>query len=156
MKRRQCRNVKVGDIIIGGGFPVAVQSMTTTDTRDVDATVGQVSQLFEAGADIVRLSVLNQAEAARLKSIRERVDGPLVADIHFNHKLALQAIEAGFDKIRINPGNIGAEWKVRELAGAAAAAEVPIRIGVNSGSLPEDLLDKYGYDDPRAFCEAAL
>ena len=155
-ERRKSRAVKIGDVIVGGGFPITVQSMTTADTRDVEATVGQISQLFDAGCDIVRLSVLNQQAADRLKEIRERITGPLVADIHFQHKLALQAIEAGFDKIRINPGNIGAEWKVREVTQAARDAEVPIRIGVNSGSLPKDLLDRYGYDDPRAFCEAAM
>ena len=155
-KRRPCRAVKVGDVLIGGGFPVTVQSMTNTDTRDVGATVAQIRQLLEAGCDIVRLSVLNKQAAACLGDIRKQIEGPLVADIHFNHKLALAAIEAGFDKIRINPGNIGADWKVRELAQAAKEAEVPIRIGVNSGSLPEDTLEKHGHDDPRAFVEAAL
>jgi len=154
--RRPCRAVKIGGVLIGGGFPVAVQSMTNTDTRDVPATVAQIRQLFAAGCDIVRLSVLNKQAAACLSDIRKQIEGPLVADIHFNHKLALAAIEAGFDKIRINPGNIGADWKVRELARAAKETEVPIRIGVNSGSLPEDVLAKYGHDDPRAFVEAAL
>ncbi|HOP08300.1 MAG TPA: flavodoxin-dependent (E)-4-hydroxy-3-methylbut-2-enyl-diphosphate synthase [candidate division Zixibacteria bacterium] len=156
VKRRESRAVKVGDLIIGGGFPVTVQSMTTSDTRDIAATVKQIKQLFEAGAEIVRLSVLNQEAARCLKAIREQTTGPLVADIHFHYKLALAAIEAGFDKIRINPGNIGEEWKVREVTRAAGEAEVPIRIGVNSGSLPKDLLKQYGHDDPRAFAEAAL
>jgi len=156
IQRRKSRAVKIGDVIIGGGFPIAIQSMTTADTRDVTATVTQINQLFDAGCEIVRLSVLNHKAADHLKSIREKVTGPLVADIHFQYKLALKAIEAGFDKIRINPGNIGAEWKVREVTKAAKDAEVPIRIGVNSGSLPKDLLEKYGQDDPQAFCEAAL
>ena len=156
IKRRKSRVVKVGDVLIGGGFPVSIQSMTTADTRDVEATVAQVNRLFEAGCDIVRLAVLNHDAARRLPEIRQRVSRPLVADIHFQYKLALKAIAAGFDKIRINPGNIGAEWKVREVAGAAKDAEVPIRIGVNSGSLPKDLLEKYGCDDPNAFVEAAL
>lgn len=156
IKRRQSRAVKIGDVIIGGGFPIAVQSMTNTDTRDVGATVAQANQLFEAGADIVRLSVLNNDAADRLAEIRERIEQPLVADIHFQYKLALRAIKAGFDKIRINPGNIGDDWKVREVTKAARDAEVPIRIGVNSGSLPKDLLEQYGHDDPRAFVEAAL
>lgn len=156
IKRRKSRVVKIGDVIIGGGFPIAVQSMTTSDTRDVDATVNQIKVLFESGCDIVRLSVLNHQAANQLKKIREQISQPLVADIHFQYKLALKAIEAGFDKIRINPGNIGAEWKVREITKAAKDSGVPIRIGVNSGSLPRDVLEKYGHDDPKAFVEAAL
>lgn len=156
IKRRQSRSVKIGDVLIGGGFPIAVQSMTTADTRDVEATVKQTLDLFAAGADIVRLSVLNHHAGDKLEEIRKRIKQPLVADIHFQYKLALKAIEAGFDKIRINPGNIGAEWKVREVTKAALEHEVPIRIGVNSGSLPEDILAKYGHDDPRGFVEAAL
>jgi len=156
VNRRQSRAVKIGDLIIGGGFPVAIQSMTTADTRDTEATISQINQLFEAGCEIVRISVLNHDAAEKLKEIRSRVTQPLVADIHFQYKLALKAIEAGFDKIRINPGNIGAEWKVREVTKAAKDAEVPIRIGVNSGSLPEDLLEEYGHDDPRAFVEGAM
>ena len=154
--RRKSRAVKIGDCIIGGGFPIAIQSMTTTDTRDEDATVAQINQLFEAGCDIVRISVLNHEASDHLEAIRKRVTKPLVADIHFQYKLALKAIEAGFDKIRINPGNIGAEWKVREVTKAAKDKGVPIRIGVNSGSLPKDLLEKFGHDDPQAFVEAAL
>jgi len=154
--RRKSRAVKVGDVLIGGGFPIAVQSMTTTDTRDVEATVAQAGQLFEAGADIVRMAVLNRQAGEKLAEIRKQITKPLVADIHFQYKLALMAIEAGFDKVRINPGNIGDDWKVREVTKAAKDAEVPIRIGVNSGSLPKDLLEQYGHDDPRAFVEAAL
>ncbi len=156
IKRRKSRAVKIGDVIIGGGFPVAIQSMTTTDTRDVAATVTQINQLFEAGCDIVRISVLNHEAGDCLKSIRDQVTKPIVADIHFQYKLALKAIEAGFDKIRINPGNIGAEWKVREVTKAAKDSGVPIRIGVNSGSLPKDILEAFGHDDPRAFVDAAL
>ncbi|UCD63232.1 MAG: flavodoxin-dependent (E)-4-hydroxy-3-methylbut-2-enyl-diphosphate synthase [Candidatus Zixiibacteriota bacterium] len=156
VQRRKSRAVKVGDVIIGGGFPISIQSMTTADTRDVAATVGQINQLFDAGCDIVRLSVLNHDAADKLKEIRGQVSRPLVADIHFQYRLALKAIAAGFDKIRINPGNIGAEWKVREVASAAKGTGVPIRIGVNSGSLPKDLLEKYGRDEPQAFTEAAL
>lgn len=156
VKRRKSRSVKIGDVLIGGGFPIAIQSMTTTDTRDVEATVKQTQDLFDAGCDIVRLSVLNHEAADCLRSIRQRISKPLVADIHFQYKLALKAIEAGFDKIRINPGNIGAEWKVREVTKAAKDAGVPIRIGVNSGSLPTDVLEQYGHDDPRGFVEAAM
>ncbi len=156
LSRRKSRVVKIGDVLIGGGFPIAIQSMTTADTRDVEASVVQINQLFEAGCDIVRVSVLNHDAADRLADIRQRVFKPLVADIHFQYRLALKAIEAGFDKIRINPGNIGAEWKVRELTKAAKAKEIPIRIGVNSGSLPRDLLEQYGHHDPHALVEAAL
>ena len=154
--RRKSRAVKIRDVLIGGGFPIAIQSMKTADTRDVEATVAQINQLFEAGCEIVRISVLNHDAAKGLKSIREHVSKPLVADVHFQYKLALKANEAGGHKIRINPGNIGAEWKVREVTSAAKDAGVPIRIGVNSGSLPKDLLDKYGHDDPQAFAEAAM
>lgn len=156
VKRRKSRTVKIGDVLIGGGFPVAIQSMTNSDTRQVEATIKQINQLFEAGCDIVRISVLNHEAADRLVEIRQKISGPLVADIHFQYKLALKAIAAGFNKIRINPGNIGAEWKVREVTKAAKEAGVPIRIGVNSGSLPKDLIKKYGHDDPNAFVEAAL
>lgn len=156
IKRRKSRTVKIGDVLIGGGFPIAIQSMTTADTRDVAASVKQINQLFDAGADIVRISVLNHDAGNHLQAIRDQVSKPLVADIHFQYKLALKAIEAGFDKIRINPGNIGAEWKVREVTKAAKEREIPIRIGVNSGSLPKDLLEKYGHDNPIAFTEAAL
>lgn len=157
IQRRKSKAVKIGKVIIGGGFPIAIQSMTTTDTRDVEATVKQTLDLFEAGCDIVRLSVLNHDAGDHLEAIRQRIpDRPLVADIHFQYKLALKAISAGFDKIRINPGNIGAKWKVQEVTRAAKDAGVPIRIGVNSGSLPKDLLDKFGHDDPQAFAEAAM
>ena len=156
IKRRKSRAVKIGGVIIGGGFPVAIQSMTNTDTRDVAATVGQIRQLFDAGCEVVRLSVLDDEAAGCLKAIREQTEGPLVADIHFQYKYALEAIKAGFDNVRINPGNIGAAWKVREVTQAAKDAEVSIRIGVNSGSLPKDLLEKYGHGDPRAFSESAL
>ena len=155
-QRRKSRAVKVGKVIIGGGFPISIQSMTNTDTRDAAATVAQINQLFEAGCDIVRLSVPNSEAAKQLKTIREQVAQPLVADIHFQYKLALAAVAAGFDKIRINPGNIGEPWKVREVTRACREAEIPIRIGVNSGSLPKDLLEKYTPDNPEVYVEAAL
>ncbi len=158
VKRRKSRSVKIGDVLIGGGFPIAVQSMTTADTRDAQTAASQINALYESGCDIVRISVLNHDAGDNLKKIRELVDSsrPIVADIHFQYKLALKAIEAGFDKIRINPGNIGAEWKVREVTSAAKDKGVPIRIGVNSGSLPEDILKKYGHNSPEAFAEAAM
>lgn len=156
IQRRMSRPVKVGSVIIGGGFPVAIQSMTNTLTHDVAATVSQARQLFEAGCELVRMAVPNERAAAVLPSIREQLDGPLVADIHFNHKLALAAIEAGFDKIRINPGNIGDAAKIRAVAEAAGMKGVAIRVGVNSGSLPGDLQERFGHDNPEAFAEAAL
>ncbi len=158
VKRRKSRVVKIGEVLIGGGFPIAVQSMTTADTRDADLAASQINALYDSGCDIVRISVLNHDAGDSLKKIRQLVDPsrPIVADIHFQYKLALKAIEAGFDKIRINPGNIGAEWKVRELTTAAKDKGIPIRIGVNSGSLPEDIIKKYGHDSPEAFAETAM
>ncbi|MDD4050631.1 MAG: flavodoxin-dependent (E)-4-hydroxy-3-methylbut-2-enyl-diphosphate synthase [candidate division Zixibacteria bacterium] len=154
--RRKTRAVKVGGVIIGGGFPVTVQSMTATDTRDIEATVGAIKRLEEAGCDIIRVAVLDEQAAAVLGQIKSRIAIPLVADIHFSQTLALTAIAQGVDKIRINPGNIGPDWKVAEVAEAAKDAGVPIRIGVNSGSLPKDLLEEFGHDDPRAFVGAAV
>nr|MBN2276943.1 flavodoxin-dependent (E)-4-hydroxy-3-methylbut-2-enyl-diphosphate synthase [candidate division Zixibacteria bacterium] len=154
--RRKSRAVKVGNVIIGGGFPVSVQSMTNTDTRDVAATVAQIKQLEQAGCEIIRVAVLDDDAAAKLHEIKARINIPLVADIHFKYKLALKAIAGGVDKIRINPGNIGEDWKVREVVKAAKDAGIPIRVGVNSGSLPKDLTERYGHDDPEAFVTAAL
>jgi (E)-4-hydroxy-3-methylbut-2-enyl-diphosphate synthase len=154
--RRKTRAVKIGQVIIGGGFPIAVQSMTTTETRDVASTVTQIEQLIAEGCDIVRVAVLDDEAASKLGEIKSKISIPLVADIHFKYKLALEAIRQGVDKIRINPGNIGADWKVQEVTSAAKDAGLPIRIGVNSGSLPKDLLEKYGHDNPQGFVEAAL
>ncbi len=154
--RRKSRAVKVGGVIVGGGFPVSVQSMTNTDTADVKATVAQIKRLEEAGCEIVRVAVLNAKAANNLGKIKKQIAIPLVADIHFSHTLALKAIKQGVDKVRINPGNIGEDWKVAEVVTAAHDAEIPIRIGVNSGSLPEDLLNEFGHDDPRALVAAAL
>ncbi|MCK5127427.1 MAG: flavodoxin-dependent (E)-4-hydroxy-3-methylbut-2-enyl-diphosphate synthase [candidate division Zixibacteria bacterium] len=156
IERRKSRAVKIGDVIIGGNFPIAIQSMTTTDTRDIEATVKQIEQLEEAGCEIVRVAVLNKPAAECLGKIKKQIKIPLVADIHFSHNLALIAIAQGVDKVRINPGNIGPDWKVAEVVKAAKDAEIPIRIGVNSGSLPQDLLDEFGHEDPRAFVGAAL
>lgn len=156
IQRRTSRAVKIGSVIIGGGFPVAIQSMTNTLTHDVGATVAQARVLFEAGCEIVRIAVPNERAAAVLPNLRRELDGPLVADIHFNHKLALAAIEAGFDKIRINPGNLDDPGKVRAVAEAAGKHGVAIRVGVNSGSLPGDLRERFGHDNPEAFAEAAL
>src|SRR5438046_4711222 len=150
------RSVKVRDIQIGGGAPVVVQSMTKTDTTDVDATIRQIEEMVEAGCEIVRIAVPDDDAASAMKEIRKRTDVPLVADIHFHYKLALKALEAGIDKLRINPGNIGHIDRVREIVRAAQAQGVPIRIGVNGGSLEKDLLKKYGTATPDAMVESAL
>lgn len=154
---RQTRAVKIGNMQIGGGAPVAVQSMTKTDTTDVDGTVRQIEEMITAGCEIVRLAVPDKEAALALKEIRRRVPGvPLVADIHFHYKLALMALDAGVDKLRLNPGNIGAHERVREVTRAAQAQGVPIRIGVNGGSLEKDLLARYGTATPEAMVESAL
>ena len=140
---RKTRPVQVKNIQIGGGAPVVIQSMTKTDTSDVGATVAQIEEMVRAGCEIVRLAVPDNDAAVALKEIRKRVpDVPIVADIHFHYKLALLALEAGIDKLRLNPGNIGAHERVREVVRAAQAQKVPIRIGVNGGSLEKDLLKK--------------
>ncbi|HEV2765542.1 MAG TPA: flavodoxin-dependent (E)-4-hydroxy-3-methylbut-2-enyl-diphosphate synthase [Pyrinomonadaceae bacterium] len=150
------RQIDVGGVKIGGGAPVAVQSMTKTETTDVDATVRQIEEMVRAGCEIVRLAVPDKPAAVALKEIRKRVpDVPLVADIHFHYKLALMALEAGVDKLRLNPGNIGAHERVREVVRAAQAQRVPIRIGVNGGSLEKDLLKRYGTATPEAMVESA-
>jgi len=154
---RETRAVKIGKMQVGGGAPVAVQSMTKTDTSDVEGTVKQIGEMMSAGCEIVRLAVPDKDAAIALKEIRRRVpDVPLVADIHFHYKLALMALEAGVDKLRLNPGNIGAHERVREVTRAAQAQGVPIRIGVNGGSLEKDLLAKYGTATPEAMVESAL
>jgi (E)-4-hydroxy-3-methylbut-2-enyl-diphosphate synthase len=155
-RRRKSRPIKIGSVIIGGGFPVAIQSMTNTDTRNDAATVAQIEALTKEGCEIVRAAVLDEEAAAALGKIKSKISIPLVADIHFKYKLALEAIKQGVDKIRINPGNIGEKWKVREMVKAAKDAGIPIRVGVNSGSLPKDLLDKYGHDNPEGLAQAAL
>src|SRR2546430_11352759 len=137
---RHTRAVRVKDVQIGGGAPVAVQSMTKTDTADVEGTVAQIEEVVRAGCEIVRVAVPNTDAAVALKEIRRRVPGvPLVADIHFHYKLALMALEAGVDKLRLNPGNIGAIERVREVVRATKKRGIPIRIGVNGGSLEKDL-----------------
>lgn len=154
--RRKSRSIKIGAVLIGGGFPVAIQSMTTTDTRDIEATVRQIESLQNEGCEIVRVSVLNMDAAQSLGEIKSRISIPLVADIHFRYKLALEAIKQGVDKVRLNPGNIGARYKIEAVCSAAKDRGIPIRIGVNSGSLPQDLLARYGHDDPEAFALAAM
>ena len=155
--RRNSRVVRVGGLAIGGTSPIPVQSMTNTDPRDREATLRQVRALVDAGCDIVRLAVPDAGAAAIFSYLKEQgVTVPLVADIHFDHKLALEAVAAGADKIRINPGNVGSRDKVAEVVRACRAAGVPIRIGVNGGSLEKSLLAKYGAPTAEAVAESAL
>ncbi len=154
--RKETKAVKVRNIQIGGGAPVAVQSMTKTDTTDVDATIRQIEEMQKAGCEIVRIAVPDDDAAAALKEIRKRTEMPIVADIHFHYKLALKALEAGVDKLRLNPGNIGSIERVREVVRAAEAQKVPIRIGVNGGSLEKDLLRKYGTATAEAMVESGM
>lgn len=156
MIRKPTRPVSVGGITIGGGAPISVQSMTNTDTRDIDATVAQVLALEREGCEIVRVSVYDMECASAIRQIKARVHLPLVADIHFDHRLAIASIENGIDKLRINPGNIGSQAKVRELAAAAKSAGIPIRIGVNAGSLQKDILKRDGGPTPKGMVESAL
>ncbi|HEY8349165.1 MAG TPA: flavodoxin-dependent (E)-4-hydroxy-3-methylbut-2-enyl-diphosphate synthase [Clostridia bacterium] len=156
IKRKKTRKIRIGDIYIGGDAPVAVQSMTNTDTRDVASTVDQIKRLEEAGCDIVRVAVPDSEAAEALKSIKKSISIPLVADIHFDYRLALASIENGADKIRINPGNIGGTDRVKKVVEAAKARGIPIRIGVNSGSLEKHILAKYGEVTPEAMAESAM
>ena len=154
--RRETRAIQVGGVAVGGGAPVVVQAMTKTDTRDVRATVAEIRRLEKAGAEIVRLAVPDRAAAAALREIGKRVRVPLIGDIHFDHRLALAALDAGIDGLRLNPGNIGSPDKVREVVRAAAERGVPIRIGVNSGSLEKDILARAGGVTAGAMVESAL
>ena len=155
-ERRKTRPVKVGRYVVGGDAPIVVQSMTKTDTRNVDKTVEQIQQLEQAGCEIVRLAVPDIEAAKALKDIRKKCpDSVLVSDIHFQYKFALMALDAGIDKLRINPGNIGDAEKVRTVVRRAQEQKVPIRIGVNAGSLERRLLEKYGFPTPEAMVESA-
>jgi (E)-4-hydroxy-3-methylbut-2-enyl-diphosphate synthase len=153
--RKLTRPVFVGGVQVGGEAPVVVQSMTCTDTRDVKATVAQIKALEDAGCELVRVAVPDQEAAAALKDIKKRIRLPLIADIHFNHRLALEAMNQGVDGIRINPGNIGAD-KIRAVVRAAKNRGVAIRIGINAGSLDKELFAKYGGPKPEALVESAL
>ena len=156
IKRRKSRQIHVGPVPVGGDAPVAVQSMTNTDTCDVDATVAQISALAQAGADIVRVSVPSMDAAEAFGRIRQQVELPLVADIHFDYRIALRVAELGVDCLRINPGNIGREDRVRSVVASARDRNIPIRIGVNAGSLEKDLQKKYGEPTSDALVESAL
>jgi (E)-4-hydroxy-3-methylbut-2-enyl-diphosphate synthase len=150
------RQIRIGAVNIGGGAPCSVQSMCNTDTRDKAATLKQIGALAEAGCELVRCAVLDMEAAEALGEIKAGCSMPLIADIHFDYKLALKAIEKGIDALRINPGNIGEKWKVAEVVNAASERNVPIRIGVNAGSLEKELLAKYGHPTPEAMVESAL
>ena len=156
MERKKTRKVKVGSCYIGGDAKVSIQSMTNTDTRDVEATLNQINELHKAGCDIIRCAVPDMVAAEALKGICMNSPIPVVADIHFDYKLALAAIENGVSALRINPGNIGSETKVRAVAEAAKEKNIPIRIGVNSGSLEKDILQRDGKPTAKGLVESAL
>ena len=156
MSREQTKIVHIGDRVIGGGNPVLIQSMTNTKTEDVSATVSQISRLAAAGCDIIRCAVPTMEAAAAFREIKNQISIPLVADIHFDWRLAVAAIENGADKIRINPGNIGSAEKVAEVVRAAKEHGIPIRVGVNSGSLEKEILEKYGGVTAEGLVESAL
>ncbi len=156
IQRRKTRQITVGGVKIGGDAPVVVQSMTTTNTDEIDATVAQIHELERVGCEIVRVAVPDQRAAEALASIKSQIHIPLIADIHFDYKLALRAIEQGVDGLRINPGNIGGKDRVERVVKAAKGRGIPMRIGVNSGSLERDLLEKYGYPTAEAMVESAL
>ena len=153
---RESKVVKVGNILIGGGNDVIIQSMTNTPTTDVEKTVNQIKKLQEEGCQLVRVTVNTEEAAKKIKEIKDKIDIPLVADIHFDYRLALLAIENGIDKLRINPGNIGSDEKVEIVVKKAMEKGVPIRIGVNSGSLEKTILEKYGKPTSDAMVESAL
>ena len=155
-ERHKTRVVRIGDVAIGGENPIRIQSMCNTKTEDVEATVAQIRALTAAGCEIVRVAVPTVAAAEAIGAIRRQIKIPLVADIHFDYRLALAAMEHGADKIRINPGNIGEDWKLREVVNAAKERNIPIRVGVNSGSLEKDLLQKYGGVTAEGIVESAL
>ena len=157
--RKKTKQIRVGSVAIGGDSQISVQSMTNTDTRDVEKTVEQIVRLEATGCDIVRVAVLDNDAAMAIRRIRERIAIPLIGDIHFDHRLAIAAMENGADGIRINPGNLGGEEKIARVVDAAKLHKVPIRVGVNSGSIEKDLLKTYGYptsENTRALIESAL
>ncbi|MCL0047026.1 flavodoxin-dependent (E)-4-hydroxy-3-methylbut-2-enyl-diphosphate synthase [Thermodesulfovibrionales bacterium] len=155
ISRKKTRQLYVGNTVIGGGHPISVQSMTKTDTRDVDATAQQVASLESAGCEIIRIAVPDMDAAYALGLIKRSVNIPVVADIHFDWRLAMAAMRQGVDGLRLNPGNIGAKWKVKEIAILASELNIPIRIGVNAGSLEKELLQKYRHSTPEALVESA-
>ena len=155
MYRRKSRQLKLGNMFIGGDAPISVQSMTNTKTENVEATVNQIKELTALGCDIIRCAVPDLRAALALSAIKAQIAIPLIADIHFDYKLALEAIAAGVDGLRLNPGNIGGKDEVLQVIKKASERNIPIRIGVNAGSLPKDILLKYGHPTPEALVEAA-
>lgn len=151
MDRTQTRKIMVGNVAIGGQNKVVIQSMCNTKTKDVEATVNQIIELEKAGCEIIRVACLDNEDAKAIGKIKEQIHIPIVADIHFDYRIALDAIEAGVDKIRINPGNIGSEERVKAVVDSCKMKHIPIRIGVNSGSLEKDLLEKYGKPTARSY-----
>lgn len=156
MQRKITKEVQVGSLKIGGENPIVIQSMCNTDTRDVAATVAQILQLEEAGCELVRVAIPDMAAADAVGEIKKQIHIPLVADIHFDYRLALRVMELGIDKVRINPGNIGDAERIRQVVEKAREKKIPIRIGVNSGSLEKDLVEKYGGVTPQGLVESAL
>jgi len=157
--RRNTRTITIGNVAVGGNSPISVQSMTNTDTRDTEKTIEQILRLEEAGCEIIRSAVLDQEAAIAIRVIRDAIHIPLIADIHFDHRLAISSMENGAQGIRINPGNLGGEEKLARVVDAAKQHKVPIRVGVNSGSIEKDLLKIHGYpsaDNPKALIESAL
>lgn len=156
MERKKTRSLRVGNVLVGGMAPISVQSMTNTKTDNVSATVKQIEELSLAGCDIVRIAIPDMASANAIEQIKENTKVPLIADIHFDYRLAIAAIERGIDGLRINPGNIGSEEHVATVVKEAKKRAIPIRIGVNAGSLDKSLLEKYGHPTPEAMVESAL
>ena len=156
MHRNHTKVIQIGNKVIGGGNPIMIQSMTNTRTEDVAATVAQIKRLEAAGCDIIRCTVPTEEAAKAVAQIKKEISIPLVADIHFDYKMAIAAIENGADKIRINPGNIGSKEKVAEVVRAAKERNVPIRVGVNSGSLEKELVEKYHGVTAEGIVESAL
>lgn len=157
--RRKTKSIHVGDVEVGGNSPISVQSMTNTDTNDVDATIAQLLRLQNAGCDIARVAVLDQEAAGCIRDLQDAVTMPIIADIHFDYRLAIAAMENGAAAVRINPGNLGGEEKTAKVVAAAKMHKIPIRVGVNSGSIEKDLLAEYGYPNPEntsALIESAL
>ena len=156
INRRISKKIFVGNVAIGGDAPISVQSMTNTDTCDVKATVGQINSIVDAGADLVRVSIPTMEAAKAFKKIKSIVSVPLIADIHFDYKIALKVAEYGADCLRINPGNIGREERIREVVASARDHNIPIRVGVNAGSLEKELQKKYTEPTPEAMVESAF
>ncbi len=154
--RRKSKVISVGNVCIGGNNPIVVQSMTNTDTRDISSTVKQINNLSDSGCELVRVAVINQEAALAIREIKAKISIPLIADIHFDYRLALQSIESGADGLRLNPGNIGSIDAIKRVVFQARERSIPIRIGVNSGSLEKDILKKYGTPTADALVESAL